>query len=139
MVLHSVNDYRKVLTRRLFLEQVLQELNIDPSTSDYDAESIFKREKDLNGGGKGLEASLLANDTLAEESALKIIGGSVARTEVQMLKKLLFRGTRGKALLTTFFLAEDESDKMNNVDFGFDKMIGYIIIYQDNLNIGRII
>ena len=56
-----------------------------------------------------------------------------------MLKKLLFRGTRGKALLTTFFLAEDESDKMNNVDFGFDKMIGYIIIYQDNLNIGRII
>ena len=43
------------------------------------------------------------------------------------------------ALLTTFFLAEDESDKMNNVDFGFDKMIGYIIIYQDNLSIGRII
>ena len=56
-----------------------------------------------------------------------------------MLKKLLFRGTRGKALLTTFFLEEQESDRMNNVDFGYDKLIGYIIIYQDNLSVGRVI
>ena len=83
---------------------------------------------------------LLENDYLGnQESALKIIGGTVARAEVPMLKKLLFRGTRGKALLNTFFLDIDESDMMNKVDFEFDKMIGYIIIYQETLHVGDII
>ena len=86
---------------------------------------------------EGLDAGLLANDYLAnQESGLKIIGGTVARTEVQMLKKLLFRGTRGKALLNTFQLKVEDSDLMNKVDFGLDKNVGYIIIFQDSTNSG---
>lgn len=70
---------------------------------------------------------------------MRILGGTVLKTEVQMLKKLLFRATRGKAILSTFLLEVKESEKMNKVDFGFDKMVGYIVLFDDTANIGHTI
>ena len=86
------------------MERVTQELNLDVSKSGLDQEiNLLRQQSDQN--KEGLDAGLLNNDYLGDqESGLKIIGGVVSRAEVHTLKKLLFRGTRGKALLNTFFL-----------------------------------
>ena len=68
---------------------------------------------------------------------LRIVGGTVKQTEVQTLKKLIFRGTRGKALVQTFDLNMDESDVLNNKSFTFDALEGYVVIFDDSTNIGR--
>lgn len=52
-----------------------------------------------------------------------------------MLKKLIFRGTRGRALVNVFDLNLDISDVLNNSSFTFDKMDGYIIIFDDSAGI----
>jgi len=70
---------------------------------------------------------------------LRIVGGTVKQTEVQTLKKLVFRGTRGRALVRTFDLNLDISDLMTNKSFTFDALEGYVIIYDDSMNIGTII
>jgi hypothetical protein len=41
--------------------------------------------------------------------------------------------------LNTFFLEVSEADLMNRVDFELDKKFGYIIVYQETMNIGSII
>ncbi len=56
-----------------------------------------------------------------------------------MLKKLIFRGTRGKALVTTYDLNLDISDVLNNTSFSFDALEGYCIIFDDSTHIGQII
>lgn len=70
---------------------------------------------------------------------LRIVGGTVKQTEMQTLKKLIFRGTRGKALVQTFDLKMDESDALNNKSFTFDTMEGYVVIFDDTTNLGRTI
>lgn len=45
---------------------------------------------------KELSENLVGN---MAQTSLKIIGGTVKITEVHQLKKLIFRGTRGKALV----------------------------------------
>lgn len=74
-----------------------------------------------------------------QPSAFRIIGGSVKQTEVQMLKKLIFRGTRGKALVHTFDLNLDISDVLNNKSFNFESFEGYMIIFDDTTGIGATI
>jgi len=70
-------------------------------------------------------------------TSLRIVGGTVKQTDVQTLKKLIFRGTRGKALVQTFDLNLDISDVLNNKSFSFDAMDGYVVIFDDTTNIGR--
>ena len=53
-----------------------------------------------------------------------------------MLKKLIFRGTRGKALVNTFDLNLDISDVLTNKSFTFDTLEGYVIIFDDTTGIG---
>jgi len=65
------------------------------------------------------------------------VGGTVKQTDLQTLKKLIFRGTLGRALVHTFDLNLDISDVLSNKSFTFDTMEGYIIIYDDSTNIGR--
>lgn len=56
-----------------------------------------------------------------------------------MLKKLIFRGTRGKALVHTFDLNLDISDVLTNKSFTFDSLEGYVIIFDDTTNMGIVI
>lgn len=56
-----------------------------------------------------------------------------------MLKKLIFRGTRGKALVTTYDLNLDISDVLNNGSFSFEALEGYCIIFDNSTNINQII
>ena len=72
-----------------------------------------------------------------QTSNFRIVGGTVKQTEVQVLKKLIFRGTRGKALVQTYDLNLDISDVLNNKSFDFDAMEGYIIIFDDSTNLGQ--
>jgi len=67
------------------------------------------------------------------------LGGTVPKTEVQMLKKLLFRGTRGKALLSTFTLEVAESDMMHQSNFDFSSSVGYIVLFDDTTGLGGVI
>ena len=73
----------------------------------------------------------------AGQTNLRIIGGTIRKSDIQTLKRLLFRGTRGRALVTTFDLNLDISDVLNNKLFTFDDVEGYVIIYDDTTNIGR--
>ena len=54
------------------------------------------------------------------QTSLRIVGGTVKKTEVHTLKRLIFRGTRGKALVQTFDINLDISDVLNNKSFTFD-------------------
>ena len=67
------------------------------------------------------------------------MGGTVKQAELQTLKKLIFRGTRGRALVRTFDLDLDISDVLTNKSFTFDTLEGYVIIYDDSMNIGSIV
>ena len=51
--------------------------------------------------GNELEERLIDNETI-EATGLAIIGGTILSTEENTLKRLLFRSTRGKAMLHTF-------------------------------------
>ena len=128
---NSFSQYRKQIARIKFLEQVSQICEKEkPTGADLEAKVLQNQNQ--------VQDSLLQNDTLVE-SSVKVMGGTVPKAEVQMLKKLLFRATRGRALLSTFALEIDSTDQMNAYDFGFDNNLGYIILFEESLNIGRIV
>ena len=45
------------------------------------------------------------------------------------MKKLLFRSTRGKAILTTFDLVVSEEDQVRGENF-HQRLIGYVIMFE---------
>lgn len=124
----SCQDFRKVLARIFFLEAVakLFKINIAEKVSDVEA-GFAQIANDLDEG-------LLSNGA---NTSLRIVGGTIRQSELQTLKKLIFRGTRGKALVHTFDLNLDISDVLNNKSFTFDSLDGYCIIFDDSTNMGR--
>ena len=128
----SVMDFRKVLARIFFLENVADLLKIDVSRSQ--ARDV---ENGMMGEDQQRRNELGDNLLQPQSSAFRIIGGTVRRNEVQLLKKLVFRGTRGKALVNTFDMNLDVNDVLNNKSFTFDTLEGYVIIFDDTTNIGN--
>ena len=125
-------DFRKVLARIFFLENVADLLKIDQTKSSTDIEAQFMAEE-LDQRKAELGDGLLSSS----QTNLKIVGGTVKQTDVQTLKKLIFRGTRGRALVNTFDLNLDISDILNNKSFTFDAMEGYVIIFDDSMNLSQ--
>lgn len=87
-------DFRKVLARIFFLEFVAETFKIDPATlGGNDAENLLLEDGDKK--RQELGESLVGQS----QTSLRIVGGTVKQSEVLQLKKLIFRGTRGKALV----------------------------------------
>ena len=133
LLLSSCQDFRKTLARIFFLENVAELLKIDMSSQLADAESKMQMD---NQKTSDIKDGLLDNN-IGASTNLRLIGGTVKQTEVQMLKKLLFRATRGKALVHTFDLNLDISDILTNKSFSFDALEGYVVIFDDTTNMGR--
>ena len=134
----SCMDFRKVLSRIFFLQFVAQTFNIDYSKeiAKYaDSEKALNENLLLGDGEKKKQE--LSENILGTQTSLRIVGGTVKSTELLQLKKLIFRGTRGKALVQTFELNLDDSDVLNNPSWSFDQMEGYLVIFDDSTNIYR--
>jgi hypothetical protein len=61
---------------------------------------------------------------------LVYFGGTIEVQDIIRLKKILFRATRGKAILTTFPIEVAETDKIRKDDFHL-KNEGYYVLVQD--------
>ena len=70
------------------------------------------------------------NDTI-EATGLAVIGGTILLQEENTLKRLLFRSTRGKAMLHTFDIEIDQKDVLIEKDDHAPKMRGYFVLFED--------
>ena len=64
------------------------------------------------------------------ESTLAILGGTIDAREEVILKRLIFRGTRGQAIIHTFDLNIDRNDILmgdNEVP-----LLGYYVLFREN-------
>lgn len=55
----------------------------------------------------------------------------LAQQDINSLKRLLFRATRGRAVMTQFELEVDEQDVIRNDEF-HKRLQGYIVLVEDN-------
>ena len=86
----SIKGFVEILQRISVFRNVSRILKVDPVPgSIHDMEST------------GLTESLLDRETI-EATGLAILGGVIGAAEEITLKKLLFRSTRGQAMLHTF-------------------------------------
>lgn len=65
-----------------------------------------------------------------ENTKLVYFGGTIEEKDTMRLKKMLFRSTRGKAIMTTFPLAIEDADKMRNDTFHTENS-GYYVLIED--------
>jgi len=65
-----------------------------------------------------------------DETNMVYYGGTVRNQDIAALKKLLFRVTRGHAIITSFELQVHEDDIIRN-DFFQRERIGYIVLLED--------
>jgi len=134
LLMSSCKDFRNVIARIFFLQNVAEILRIDYKT--IPTTDVENTGFDVLGQPKELDEGLLTQNATTN---LRIVGGTVKQAELQTLKKLIFRGTRGRALVRTFDLNLDISDVLTNKSFTFDALEGYVIIYDDSCNISNII
>ena len=66
---------------------------------------------------------------MMEATGLAIIGGTILSTEENTLKRLLFRSTRGKAMLHTFDIQIDKRDELLNDKI--ETWRGYFVLFED--------
>ena len=94
----SLKGFKDIISRINVLKSVAKILKIDPDeVVGLDVET------------GGLTENLLDKETI-EATGLAIIGGTIAQSEENTLKRLLFRSTRGKAMLYTQDIVIDEQD-----------------------------
>ena len=118
----SLKGFREILSRIVVLRNVAKMLKIDPDQATaLDFESS---------GPNGLNERLLDNDTI-EATGLAVIGGTILLQEENTLKRLLFRSTRGKAMLHTFDIEIDQKDVLVENDDHAPKMRGYFVLFED--------
>ena len=72
----------------------------------------------------------LINSEILDSSNICYLGGTIGAKEGLTLKRLLFRSTRGRALLTTFELNIAEEDVLRSDDF-HKNQIGYVVLFED--------
>ena len=66
-----------------------------------------------------------------EATNICYFGGTLSQKDSIVLKRLLFRATRGRAIMTTFDLEIDQEDVIRGDDFHTDN-VGYIVLVEDN-------
>jgi hypothetical protein len=66
-----------------------------------------------------------------ENTNISYFGGTLAQKDSQVLKRLLFRATRGRAIMTTFDLEIEQEDVIRGDNFHAEN-IGYIVLVEDN-------
>ena len=69
--------------------------------------------------------------SIDSDSNVCYVGGTVDQRDELTLKKLLFRSTRGQAIISTFSLEVSEEDLLRNDDFN-KRLTGYTIMFHDN-------
>ena len=72
----------------------------------------------------------LINQEVLESSNICYLGGTIDAKEGITLKRLLFRSTRGRAILTTFELDVAEEDVLREDKF-HKHQIGYVVLFED--------
>ena len=78
----------------------------------------------------GLNEALLDKETI-EATGLAIIGGVIGAAEENTLKRLLFRSTRGQAILHTFDINIGAEDVLLETDEYAPKALGYFVLFED--------
>ena len=110
----GLKSFKEVLSRINVLTNVAKILKVDPEAALMDTEK------------SGLKEPLLEPQALATELAM--IGGTIQVSEENTLKRLLFRSTRGKAVLNTFDLVIEEQDVLLDEDKA-NRKLGYFVIF----------
>ena len=72
----------------------------------------------------------LINQEILESSNICYLGGTLDARDGITLKRLLFRSTRGRAILTTFELDVAEEDVLRG-DSYHKHQIGYVVLFED--------
>jgi len=72
----------------------------------------------------------LINQEVLDASNICYLGGTLDAKEGITLKRLLFRSTRGRAILTTFELNVAEEDVLRG-DSYHKNQIGYVVLFED--------
>lgn len=72
----------------------------------------------------------LINQDVLDSSNICYLGGTIDAKEGIVLKRLLFRSTRGRAILTTFELDVAEEDVLREDKF-HKQQIGYVVLFED--------
>jgi hypothetical protein len=60
------------------------------------------------------------------------VGGTIKRSEQMSLKKMIFRGTRGKAFCQFFDVEIEQDDRMVGVNDHQEKLV-YIVFFEEGL------
>ena len=69
--------------------------------------------------------------SIDSDSNVAYVGGTVDQRDELTLKKLLFRSTRGQAIISTFTLEVSDEDVLRHDDF-HKRLTGYTIMFHDN-------
>lgn len=75
-------------------------------------------------------AEPLINKEHLESTNMIYYGGTVLNKDILSLKKIIFRSTRGKAVITLFDLVVNENDQVKDDNFHRERS-GYIILVED--------
>ena len=80
----------------------------------------------------------LIDKEIFETSEIAYLGGTIDISERNTMKRLLFRITRGKAMLQTFPLEVSDRDVLMKDDF-HKRRLGYIVLFEDSPTMRRIV
>ena len=75
----------------------------------------------------GIRESLMSD---FQNTKLVYFGGTIESKDTLRLKRMLFRSTRGKAIMTTFPLEVEETDRIRNDSF-HNENEGYYVLIED--------
>lgn len=112
----NVKDFRSLVCQLNVLSAVAKVFNM----KNVDLNASVNKSTQLN-------ESLLNH---VDETNMVYYGGTVRNQDIAALKKLLFRVTRGHAIITSFELQVHEDDIIRN-DFFQRERIGYIVLLED--------
>jgi hypothetical protein len=96
-------------------------------------EAVFTKDNELSNTQKTnqLSESLLHKNSNLDTTNMVHYGGTILAKDILALKRVLFRSTRGRAIITTFDLSVNEEDVIRDDTFHKDK-IGYIVLVENS-------
>lgn len=118
--MESLDSFKVLLSRIAVLGAIIGQVNGEQFNKGGDVNAFVNIEEEMN-----------------FESTLAILGGTIDAREEVFLKRLLFRGTRGQAIVHTFDLKIDKNDILmgeNEVP-----LLGYYVLFRENDALRRIV
>ena len=120
MIEEAMRSFRQCLCQINIYNAVARAIGV------ADSKSLMDLEKSTT---KQIEEPLVSSE-IYENTNLSYIGGTLDRREELTLKRLLFRATRGRAILNTFELEVNDEDKVHG-DEWIQNHIGYLCMFQE--------